>query len=139
MDSNLDHTKIRDFPNNQTLAKSNNINFKIYVPSTRNKSIVVQPKTFEKRIDEVIDFVTRKFYGSSISRGVGTYTDHDNIIRENVACVSVFTTKEMYNANDLELKKFVLKKRNSWGQASIGYEYQNHLVFVENKKGLFEE
>jgi hypothetical protein len=126
----MKHETTRDFPTNTQIRQSNNINFKIVIPSTRNKTVVIGQKAFQKRVREFGNYLTKMFYGATIDYGFGTYKLKNKVISENVAVISIFTTKELYNKYDLELRKILLKKKQSWGQDSMGFEYQEKLIFI---------
>lgn len=120
----------RDFPTNQQLKKALNINFKVVVPSTRDKTIPISRGAFERRIDETSKFLTNLFYGSTISKGFGTYTHKGKVIKEKVMIFNIFTTGGMYNKNDKLLEKFIVDKRNAWGQEDMAFEYEEKLLFI---------
>ena len=120
-----------DFPTKKELANSNNVEFKIFVPSTRDKNIPIMQRTFDRRINEVINFVTKYFSGATIDTNLtGAYSYKGTVIKENVAIISVFTTQEEYNKKDKLIEKFLLCKRNSWKQDSMGFEYEGQFIFI---------
>lgn len=119
-----------DFPNRTQLEQGLNVCFKVYIPSTRDKSIKIHVKTFNARIKEVGHWLTQKFAGATIDYVYGEYKYKEKIIGEDVAIISVFTTSELYNKQDLELKKYLREKKYAWGQDSIGFEYQDKMVFI---------
>ena len=62
-----------DFPNNRELKKSDNISFKIFVPSTRNKNIKITQTAFENRVRDVSTFIGKRFGGMTLDYGYGNY------------------------------------------------------------------
>jgi len=119
-----------DFPNKKELTQSNNISFKIIIPLTRNKTISISKSALQKRVKVVSDFIVKKFKGATIEYGQGYYAMKNKIVKERVVIVSVFTNNNTYNYYDKELEHFLREKKHSWGQDSIGFEYQGKMIFV---------
>ena len=120
----------RDFPTDTEIRTSNNINFKVIIPSTRDKTIVVKKTTFEKRVKDLTNRLTRMFNGATVDYQFGTYMFDGKTVKENVAIISIFTTEEMYNKYDVEVQKLLVEKKHAWGQDSMGFEYQEKLIFI---------
>jgi len=126
-----------DYPKAEDKAAASPVNFKIIIPSTRSGSIHIKESTFQKRVDEVADYVTKLFEGSTISKGFGTYTSDDKkTVGENVAVISVFTKQDVYNRHDIDLLQYLKSRRRAWTQWSMGFEYQGvfYLIKAREKK-----
>ena len=68
--------------------------------------------------------------GSTINNAIGTYQYKNEVIKEDVAIISVFTNKDIYNKNDKLLKKYIKKKKKIWGQDAMGFEYQSAFYLI---------
>jgi hypothetical protein len=58
-----------DFPK----TFSADIEFQVFIPSTRHKTIPIGAAAFRKRIDGALKFFSIKFGGSTVAYDVGTY------------------------------------------------------------------
>ena len=119
-----------DFPNKEQIDNSLNVNFKLIIPSTKNESNKVSDKVFRNRIDQVIKFLANIFMGSTINNAIGTYQYKNEVIKEDVAIISVFTNEGIYNKHDKILKKYIKKKKKIWGQDAMGFEYQSAFYLI---------
>ena len=119
-----------DFPNKEQIDNSLNVNFKLIIPSTKNESNKVSDKVFRNRIDQVIKFLANIFMGSTINNAIGTYQYKNEVIKEDVAIISVFTNEEIYNKHDKILKKYIKNKKKIWGQDAMGFEYQSAFYLI---------
>lgn len=126
----IDHKKIRDFPTDKQIHEGSNVNFKVIVPSTRNRSIPISNLALQKRILKVNRFLTSLFGGSTEQSAIGNYTYNGEVIHENVVVISVFTTEDNYNMYDEKLRDFIRENKYIWGQDSMGFEYQGELFFI---------
>ncbi len=122
--------KNRDFPNAKELENSLDVVFKVIVPSTRDKSIPISNNAFEKRIKETVKFLTMMFGGSTIDVEKGTYHFKGKIITERVASIIVFTNDKLYNKHDEHIEDFIKEKKKSWGQDSIGFVFNDKMIFI---------
>lgn len=119
-----------DFPDKKQLHSGMNVCFKIYVPSTRDKSIKISSSAFKSRVKEVSEWLSQKFEGATIDYVYGDYKFQGKIISERVALISVFTSQETYNYHDIELNNYLKKKKYAWGQDSMGFEYKDKMIFI---------
>lgn len=122
----------RDFPTQGELEDGLPLELRIFVPSTRDVNVKLSKTAFQKRIQETVTFFTRLFGGSTKFAGVGSYTTQrgKRVVSENVAVVEVFTNSATWNKHDLEVKKWLLEKKQNWGQESMGLDFDGDLVFV---------
>ena len=118
------------FPNKKLAGKRLNVNFKFIIPSTKGESHEISKKSYQKRINHVLRFIAKLFQGSTLEKGTGTYQYKDQLIQENVAIISVFTTQDMYYKQMKQLYKFIIDKKERWGQDAMGFEYQGSLYLV---------
>lgn len=118
-----------DFPTKQQIKNSNPIHLAIYVPSTKNFTEPISSAEFKKRINGTKKFLN-SLGGTTTIRGVGSYNLKGKIISEKVAIVESFAKEKDYNKLDLKLKTFINRKKREWGQDSIGYEFEENLIFI---------
>lgn len=122
--------KTLDFPNEKEYQQALPIEFKVLIPSTRDKDIKISPAAFEKRVDKTVRFLTKLFGGSTLDIETGTYLLKGKTIREPVATITVSASTEDYNRYDEKLEKYLKQKKKSWGQDSMGFVYQGRMMFV---------
>jgi len=122
--------KTRDFPSNTELKKSNPIQFKVFIPSTRDKSINISKQAFNKRMEYMINVLSRMFGGSTIDVEFGTYVFKGKIIKEKVGIITINTNQKTYNRFDEILEKIIKDKKKSWKQDSMGFIYQGKMMFI---------
>jgi hypothetical protein len=108
----------------------------IYVPSTRDVDKKISNKAFSKRVKETQRFLSNKFGGSTTDWRVGTYKARKgNIVKEDVAIVENYSDFEDWKKKDQDVRNFLKKKRKSWKQESLSFEFEapnqaRKLVFV---------
>lgn len=120
-----------DFPNKSELKNGSEIHVAIYVPSTKNFTEPISELEFKARINEVVSFLNSSFGGTTKIRGVGSYNLDGKPVEEKVAIVDSYTKSKDYGKVDLKLKQFLKKKRKEWSQDSMGYEFEEELIFVK--------
>lgn len=104
----------------------------IIVPSTTNKDEKISRADFQKRINETRAFLSRKNGGYTSVRGVGGYVKQDGgLVKENVAVVESYTTKQDFVKNKKAVESFLKRKGREWGQESMGYEHEDDLYYVD--------
>lgn len=113
----------------------------IYVPSTQDVGKKISKTQHNKRITQVSNFMTKKFGGTTVVCGTGTYTTNNGkkIVREKVAIVENYSPFPDWKKKDQDVQKFVQNKAKQWGQESIGVEFESakkprRIVFVSAKK-----
>lgn len=117
-----------DFPKKDAFKLP--VNFKVIVPSTREKDIHINYKSFFKRVEDTKKFILKMFEGATIDTSIGAYKMEGQVVDEKVGVISVFTDKTQYERYDQELEKFLKEKKRNWSQDSMGYEYEGSLYFV---------
>lgn len=112
----------------------------IYVPATQDVNKPITKKEHERRANKVRNFLNRRFGGTTSVSAVGSYTDSKGrIIKEPVIKVENFSDYSDYIKHDKEIRNFIEKETNSWGQESILYEFESpkkprRVVFVSSSK-----
>lgn len=118
----------------------------ILVPSTYQRNKKVTQATFEKRVRETENFMNKEFGGSTVTRGVGSYTINEKkkrpkLVQENVMIVENFSRPADWKKHRAEVEKYVEDKQLEWTQDSIGFEIQQprkplslHYVRAHKKK-----
>jgi len=123
-------TTKRDFPSDRELKSSNPIQFKIFIPSTRNRTIKISKIAFDKRINQMVKVLSRMFGGATIDIEVGIYLFKGKLIKEKVGIITINSTQKKYNYYDEKIERILKEKKKSWGQDSIGFIYQGKMIFV---------
>jgi DNA repair protein RadC len=108
----------------------------IYVPSTKDKNVVISDLELESRVDEVKKYLSELFGGFNSVKVEGGYESKDRgLIKEDAVRVVAFANKEDINQ---KLKKLISKIKywcSEWGQESMGVEFENDMYYVdENTK-----
>jgi len=120
----------RDFPNKTEYRQALPIEFKVLIPSTRQQNIKIASSAFNKRVNEAVRFLTKRFGGSTIDIETGTYMMKNKTIKEKVASITVSASVADYNRYDEEIEKYLKEKKKAWGQDSMGFVYQGRMMFV---------
>ena len=123
-------TRTLDFPNKRELSTSKNIEFSVFIPSTRAFSIKLSSASFRKRMEVAIRFFTKMFDGSTIVVGEGSYKYEGKTIKEKVGIITVNATRSDYNKYDETIEKWIRNKKKTWGQDSMGFVYQGKMIFI---------
>ena len=110
----------------------------ITVPSTKDNKRI-SPEEFQKRIDTTKKFMDNTFGGDTTIRGVGSYTQEGDLIKEKVAVVESSMTNKDFQKNSKEIGKFVKDKKNKWKQDSIAYEVEGDLYIYPKKDFISHE
>ena len=109
----------------------------IYVPSTKEKNVIVSRREFEKRIDEVEKFLAQIFGGFSAVKVEGGFESSDKgLVQEDAVRVVAFASKEnehgtTFDKSFQELIEHVKNWCTDWSQESIGVEFENDLFYVD--------
>ena len=119
-----------DFPTKKELRNSYNLEFKVYIPSTRDRNIKISGGAFRKRIEMATIFFAKRFGGASIDVEQGAYMLKGKAIKESVAVIIVNTNQELYNRYDNNIKRYLQSKKKSWGQDSMGFVYDGNMIFI---------
>ena len=104
----------------------------IIVPSTTSKDKKITRAEFQERINFTRKFLSKKNGGYTSVRGSGGYVTKDGkLIKEPVAVVESFATKEAFEKNKKDVEYFLKHKGKAWGQESMGYELEDDLYHVD--------
>jgi len=108
----------------------------IYVPSTKDKNVIVSQKELESRVDEVKKYLAKLFGGFNSVKVEGGYQSQDKgLIKEDAVRVVAFGNKENLEENIGQLINKVKYWCKEWGQESMGVEFENDMYYVdENTK-----
>lgn len=101
----------------------------ILVPSTKHGNQKIFQKEFASRVRETENFMNKEFGGSTVTRGMGSYTidsqgKKPKLVQENVVIVENFSKPKDWKKHMKEVEKFVESKQVEWTQDSVGFEIQ---------------
>jgi hypothetical protein len=111
----------------------------VYVPSTRDKDIIIPKREMEARVEEVQRFLANAFGGFSAVKVEGGFESSDKgLIQEDAVRVVAFASKENENGVPFEksfesLMNQVKNWCSKWSQQSIGVEFENDLFYVDTE------
>ena len=104
----------------------------IYIPSTKEKSKNISDKQFADRIRETQKYFSELFGGfSKVDIEGGFVTSEGNVVKERIAKVTVYSTKDSMKANQKKVKDWLVRKQKEWGQESMGYAVEGDLYYIE--------
>jgi len=108
----------------------------VYVPSTKDKDVVISKKELDTRVDEVKKYLAQLFGGFNSVKVEGGYQSQDKgLIKEDAVRVVAFGNKENIDDNFKQLISKVKYWCTKWGQESMGVEFENDMYYVdENTK-----
>jgi hypothetical protein len=115
------------------------IQIAVYVPSTRDKDIIITKREMEARVDEVERFLANAFGGFSAVKVEGGFESSDKgLIQEDAVRVVAFASKENENGVPFEqsFESLMNQVKNwcyKWSQQSIGVEFENDLFYVDTE------
>ena len=103
----------------------------VYVPSTTVADQIISKTLFQKRIQEVEKYLSKLFGGYSSNAVEGGYVSKEKgLIKEDVAKVTAFGTEDAIKKNFKPLMRQISKWCESWGQESMGFEFEGDLYYV---------
>jgi hypothetical protein len=111
----------------------------VYVPSTRDKDIIITKREMEARVEDVQRFLANAFGGFSAVKVEGGFESSDKgLIQEDAVRVVAFASKENENGVPFEqsfesLMNQVKNWCSKWSQQSIGVEFENDLFYVDTE------
>ena len=118
----------------------------ILVPSTKHGNRKITQKEFSKRVRDTQNFMNKEFGGSTVTRGMGSYTiegKKPKLVQENVVIVENFSKPRDWKKHMKEVETFVERKQQEWTQDSVGFEIQTshkplslHFIRAHDKKKL---
>lgn len=115
------------------------IQIAVYVPSTRDKDIIITKREMEARVEDVQRFLANAFGGFSAVKVEGGFESSDKgLIQEDAVRVVAFASKENENGVPFEqsfesLMNQVKNWCSKWSQQSIGVEFENDLFYVDTE------
>lgn len=115
------------------------IQIAVYVPSTRDKDIIITKREMEARVEDVQRFLANAFGGFSAVKVEGGFESSDKgLIQEDAVRVVAFASKENENGIPFEqsfesLMNQVKNWCSKWSQQSIGVEFENDLFYVDSE------
>jgi hypothetical protein len=103
----------------------------VYVPSTSDANKNISKQDFEKRINEVREYLANVFGGFSSNEVSGGYVSSEKgLIKEGVHKVTSFASKENLDSNMKKLISQIKKWCKDWSQESIGLEFEGDLYYL---------
>jgi hypothetical protein len=90
----------------------------VYVPSTKNIKYPISRKQYNKRVDEVRDYLSDRFGGYTSIRGIGGYKMGKRLVKENVVKVVSFSIRK-----DFREHKLLVAKKVGWRRSKSGHRY----------------
>lgn len=120
----------------------------ILVPSTKHGNQKISEREFNARIRETQNFMNREFGGSTVTKGVGSYTisgRKPKLVQEDVVIVENYSKPKDWKKHMREVENYIESKQKEWTQDSIGFEIQAphkplslHFVKAHSKKKMRE-
>jgi hypothetical protein len=104
----------------------------IYVPSTKDKNVVITKKEMDERVLDVKSYLAELFGGFNSVKVEGGFESSDKgLIEEDAVRVVAFATQDGF---ENKFQKLVFKIKfwcKEWAQESIGLEFENDLFYIE--------
>ncbi len=102
----------------------------VYVPSTQGDR-VIDAAEFAARRDECADLLVSLFGGCRESLTTGRYRGKDGqIVSEEVAVITGFGDADDYERKRQEFLRWLIDKRDQWGQEALGFEFEGDLWYL---------
>lgn len=107
----------------------------VYVPSTDKSQKIQRYPTQVKRVQEVRKFLSKKFGGYTSIRATGGYVikKSGRLVREPSVKVVSFSKVKDFKKHKTALVKQVKKWGKSWGQESMGLEWEGDMWYLPMK------
>jgi hypothetical protein len=106
----------------------------IYVPSTDKASVIISKKDFNKRVDEVEEYLSKLYGGYSAVSVEGGYISSDKekgLIQESVTRVTTFGKVEGFHERFVQMIQKVVAWCGMWGQESMGVEFEGDMFYIK--------
>ena len=116
----------------------------IYVPSTKDKNIVISKEELSYRVKVVEKYLATLFGGFNSAKVDGGFQSVDKgVINEDAVRVVAFANPEGFEPKFEKLVNKVKEWCRLWSQESIGLEFENDLFYIEQdskfaKGGMFK-
>ena len=102
----------------------------VYVPSTEGAR-TIDAAEFDARRDEAADLLVSLFGGCRESLATGRYRAEDGtIVSEEVAVLTGFGDADDYERKRQEFLRWLIEKRDAWGQEALGFEFEGDLWYL---------
>jgi hypothetical protein len=102
----------------------------VYVPSTQGTR-TVDATEFAARRDEAADLLVSLFGGCRETLATGRYrADDGTIVSEDVAVLTGFGDADDYERKRQEFLRWLIDKRDAWGQEALGFEFEGDLWYL---------
>jgi hypothetical protein len=104
----------------------------VYVPSTKDKNVVISKKELAYRVKVVEKYLATLFGGFNSSKVDGGFQSVDKgVINEDAVRVVAFANPEGFEPKFEKLVNKVKEWCRLWSQESIGLEFENDLFYIE--------
>jgi hypothetical protein len=104
----------------------------IYVPSTKDKNIVISKEELSYRVKVVEKYLATLFGGFNSAKVDGGFQSVDKgVINEDAVRVVAFANPEGFEPKFEKLVNKVKEWCRLWSQESIGLEFENDLFYIE--------
>jgi len=100
------------------------------IPSTRGESVPVSRAQFQSRVTEARRFLSRLFGGYTSVRAVGGFVSKGRVIREQVAVVTAYASRDAFRKNKARWLSWVRQKKRAWGQESMGIIIEGDMFWI---------
>lgn len=112
-----------DFPKKPS---GNDVHFSVFIPSTKNVDEPVSDSEFERRVEQIQNYLSEKFPGTTAYKTEGTYLDSKKgLVTEKGVKVEVYTDQKTWNRFDQNIQRALLALRKKWGQSAMGYTFES--------------
>ena len=103
----------------------------ILVPSTKRGDVKISPKEFKKRVRETERFLIKEFQGETTLPASGVYysSKKHKFIKERIGVVEAHAKLRDISRHRAEIKAFVKRERQKWGQESVGLVVDGRFFF----------
>jgi hypothetical protein len=99
----------------------------IIVPSTKNGNERISKPEYDRRVRETERFMAKEYGGYTAVQAHGGYLgERGEVIEEPVTEVVAYTDAKTFRAKKPVVAKFMKRKRSSWTQESVGYEFDKN-------------
>lgn len=121
-------TNIWEFPSMK--HSDANVQVDFIVPSTRNKIKRIGDFAFRNRMGEALGFFSHLFGGGTQIAGYGNYRLEGKNIAEPVGIIKTSTCMETWRKWDVTVKKWIMQKKEAWGQDSLMLSINGKSFFI---------
>jgi hypothetical protein len=119
----------------QKLSKSFDLPLQmaVYVPSTKDKNVVVSKQEMDERVLEVKSYLAELFGGFNSVKVEGGFESSDKgLIEEDAVRIVAFASQDGFESKFEKLISKIKIWCKEWSQESIGLEFENDLFYIES-------